>query len=57
MATVKLTIRVRDALNRVRVQDSREVSPMQIPATAQDMATDIQRSFLRATLTRAPKHS
>lgn len=49
MATVKLTIRVRDAHNRVRVQDSREVSPSQIEASAQQMAALIQRQFIRVS--------
>jgi predicted Co/Zn/Cd cation transporter (cation efflux family) len=49
MATVKLTIRVRDAMNRVRVQEVCEVAPSKIQATAERMAGHIQRQFQKVS--------
>lgn len=47
MALVKLTLRVRDEHNRIRVQESREVSSSRIEQSAQEIAAAIQRSFNR----------
>ena len=52
MPNVKLTIRVRDPENRVRVQESRNVPISHLKDAAQQMAHSIQRSFERANATR-----
>jgi len=50
MPTVKMTLRVRDPENRLRVQKSRNVPLARLKDEAQQMAHSIQRSFGKAAV-------
>jgi hypothetical protein len=45
MAMVRLTVRVRDEDNKIRVQNTRDVHQTKVAEAAQEMASEIQRSF------------
>lgn len=49
MAMVKLTVRVRDAENRVLIRDTQEVQLSKVAESAQQMAATIARQFSKAT--------
>lgn len=54
MTTFKVTLRVRDEMNRIRVQETATASPAQIVAAAERMAHSLQHTLQKLTASHRP---